>query len=162
MVKRMNKKTRLTIIIIIILFIGIAISNHIYIENDYFEKWLICEYNTKYSNYTETLKFNYIKGVLYEYEREEYLGATKDNSLDDIYNFFISEKEKYKELLSDDFKYNVGEVDDKVYIYTYIKTLKNIDFFNSYIESKEITFDSKLEEIETKLSSEYTCHIEKK
>lgn len=158
----MNKKTTITIIIIIISFIGIAIGSHIYTENNYFEKWLICDYNSKYSNYKETLKFNYVKGVLYEYEREEYLGATKDNSLDDIYNFFISEKEKYQELLNDDFKYNVGEVDNAVYIYTYIKTIKNVDFFNSYIEEKEITIDSKLEEIEEKLSSEYTCRILKK
>lgn len=158
----MDKKTITTIIIIIILFISIIILNHIYVENDYFEKWLICEYNSKYSNYTETLRFNYVKGVLYEYERDEYLGATKDDSLDEIYDFFVSEKDKYTEMLNDDFKYNVGIVDDKVHIYTYIKTLKNVDFYNSYIKEKEITFDSKIEDIQKKLSDEYSCHIEKK
>lgn len=158
----MNKKTLITIIIIIILFIGIVIGNYFYNESNYFEKWLICDYNSKYSNYSETLKFNYIKGVLYEYERDEYLGATKDDTLDEIYDFFISEKEKYQEIIGDNFKYNVGEVDDKVHIYTYIKTLKNIEFFNSYIEEKGITFDSKIEEVEEKLNTEYNCHIEKK
>lgn len=158
----MNKKTTITIAIIIILFISIVIGNYFYNESNYFEKWLICEYNSKYSNYSETLKFNYVKGVLYEYERDEYLGATKDDTLDDIYAFFTKEKEKYKDIISDNFKYNVGVVDDKVHIYTYIKTLKNIEFFNSYIEEKEITLDSKIEEVEEKLNSEYNCHIEKK
>lgn len=158
----MNKKTAIKVIIIIIIFIGIVIGNHFYVENNYFEKWLICDYKSKYSNYTETLRFNYVKDVLYEYERDEYLGATQDDSLADIYKFFISEKEKYQELMSDNFKYNVGEVDDKVRIYTYIKPIKNIEFFNSYIEEKEITIDSKIEDIQEKLSSEYNCRIEKK
>ncbi len=158
----MNKKTLITIIIIIILFIGIVIGNYIYTENNYFEKWLICEYNTKYSNYTETLRFNFIKDTLYEYERDEYLGASKDNSLDEIYEFFNKEKEKYQEILNDSFKYIVGETNDAIHVYTYIKTLENVDFYNSYIEEKGITFSSSLEDIQKKLNTEYTCHIEKK
>lgn len=158
----MNKKTLITIIIIIILFIGICISSYLYSENNYFEKWLICEYKTKYSNYTETLKFNYIDDTLYEYTRDEYLGASKDNSLDDIYEFFSEEKKKYEEIIGDNFKYNVGETDDAIHIYTYMKTIANADFFNSYIEEKDITINSTIEEIRDKLSDEYDCHIEKR
>ncbi len=162
MVTIMNKKTKIIIAIVIIIFIGIIIANYVVNDVFYFEEWLVCKYDSQYSNYEETLRFNYVKNVLYEYEREEYLGATADNTVDDLFAFFKSAKENIKDSLSDDFKYNIEIVDDKVHIYTYIKTINQVDFYNSYIENKDITMDSTIKEVREKLSDEYTCQTIKR
>ena len=45
---------------------------------------------------------------------------------------------------------------------TYIKTLFNEEFYNSYIKEKEIDMESTLEEVQEKLKSDYTCRTEKR
>lgn len=156
-----DKKTLITVIITILVIIAIFVGNHIYKENNYFELNLICEYNSKYTNYEETLTFGYVNDVLYEYTREELMSPTGSTTMKDLVDFFNGEKEYIAEDLSDDIRYEVYELEDKVKIRTYIKAILNIDFYNSYIEEKGITMESSLNDVNKILSDEYTCHTEK-
>lgn len=156
----MSKNVKI-ILIGILAFIILLIANYIYNSNNYTQKWLICEFITDYSNYKEELKFNYVQDIMYEYEREEYMGATKDDSLEDIFDFFLNQKSELKEYIGDEFKYNIELIDEQVHVHTYIKTLTQKDFFNSYLKSKKITTDLTSKEIEELLIDDYKCHIVK-
>lgn len=75
---------------------------------------------------------------------------------------FNDQYESVKENFSDYFNYEVKETDTYVEATTYIKTLFNEEFYNSYIKEKEIDMESTLEEVQEKLKSDYTCRTEKR
>lgn len=157
-----STKTKIVIGFIIVAVIGLAIGNKIYNDNDYLSLVLVCDFNSKYTNYDETLEFNYVSNTLYEYVRYESMRPTEKTTIDEIKKLF---KDQYKEIqdnLSDYFKYEITESDDEVKVKTYIKTIFNEDFYNSYIEEKGIDMDSTIDEVENKLSDEYTCQREKR
>lgn len=156
-----NKKTLFKVFIFLIVIISIFVGNYFYNEFNYFQKWLICDYNSEYKNYKENIKFVYADDVLYEYIREETMRPTASTTMEEILDLFNGEKEKLKDYLSSNFSYEVTEGKDEVKIRTYIKTIYYEDFYNSYIESKGITMSSTIEEVEKKLGSEYTCTIKK-
>lgn len=157
-----DNKTKIVIIGIIIGIIALFIGNKIYDENDYLSLYLICDFNSKYTNYEETLSFNFVSDTLYEYERNEVMRATESTSIKEISKMFNEQYEAVKDNFSDYFKYEITTTNDYVAVHTYIKTIFNEDFYNSYISEKGINMESTLEEIEEKLSEEYTCHTEKR
>lgn len=158
----LDLKTKLIIAGIIIIIIALFIGNKIYDENDYLSLYLICDYNSKYTNYEEKLEFNFVDKTLYEYERFEVMYATEKTPLKEIEKMFNEQYEKVKNNFSDYFKYEITTMSNYVSVHTYIKTIFNEEFYNSYISEKGIKMESTLEEIRDKLSEEYTCHTEKR
>lgn len=158
----MENKTRIIIALIIISLIGLAIGNKIYNDNDYLSLVLVCDYNTDYTNYEEKLEFNFVDKTLYEYRREETMSATEKTKIKDIKELFKKQYDSVKDNFSDYFNYEVVEHDSYVEAKTYIKTLFNEEFYNSYIEEKGITMSSSIDEVEKSLSEDYTCHREKR
>lgn len=156
-----DKKTFIKVLVIVIVLIAIIIGNFLYNKYNYFEEKLICNYNSRYTNYSETIKFNFVDDTLYEYERNEVMEPSGSSTLDELYEFFLSEQEKVKDNMNDNFQYDVTKGSNEVIIRTYIKTIFNEDFYNSYIEEKGITMTSTIEEIEEKLGDDYTCIIKK-
>lgn len=155
------KKTLFKVFLFIIIIIAIFVGNYFYNESNYFQKWLICDYNSEYKNYDEKIKFVYVDNVLYEYTREETMRPTESTTMEEILDLFYGEKEKLTDFLSKNFSYEVTEGNNEVKIKTYIKTIYYEDFYNSYIEGKGITMSSTIDEVEKKLGSEYTCKIKK-
>ena len=94
-----DKKTIIWVAIFTVVVIAIVVGNYFYNEYVYFEKSLICTYNSQYTNYEETLRFNYVDNTLYDYEREEIMRPSKENSLEELKEFFEKEKEKVKDAL---------------------------------------------------------------
>ena len=156
-----NKRTLFKVFIFLIVIISIFVGNYFYNESNYFQKILICDYNTEYKNYDEKIKFTYVDNVLYEYTREETMRPTDSTTMEEILDLFNGEKEKLKDYISKNFIYEVTEGNNEVKVKTYIKTMYYEDFYNSYIEDKGITMSSTIEEVEKKLGSEYTCTIKK-
>ncbi len=157
-----DKKTKIIISVIIAGLIVLFIGNKIYNDNDYLSLVLVCDYNTIYTNYEETLEFSYVSDTLYEYRRFERMKATEKTPIKDIKKLFNDQYESVKENFSDYFNYEVKETDTYVEATTYIKTLFNEEFYNSYIKEKEIDMESTLEEVQEKLKSDYTCRTEKR
>ena len=154
-----DKKTIIWVAIFTVVVIAIVVGNYFYNEYVYFEKSLICTYNSQYTNYEETLRFNYVDNTLYDYEREEIMRPSKENSLEELKEFFEAEKEKVKDALNDNFSYTIEEQEDSLKIKTHIITIFNEDFYNSYIESKNISMSSSIDEVMSALKDEYTCEI---
>ncbi|MCH5166356.1 MAG: hypothetical protein J1F35_00555 [Erysipelotrichales bacterium] len=155
--KKTIKKILIALCIVIVLFVG----NLIYNEVNYFEKRLTCTFNSTYTNYKETLTFNFVDNTLYEYIREEHMSPSGSSTIEELLEFFNGEREKVEPYLNENFNYEVTQIGDKVKIYTHIKTLFNEEFYNSYIEEKDITMASTIDEVKEKLSDEYTCEIRK-
>ena len=156
-----DKKTIIKILIALGIVILLFVGNYIYNELNYFQKRLTCVYNSAYTNYEEVLTFNYVDNVLYEYIREEHMSPSGSSTLEELLDFFNGEREKVEPYLNDNFNYEVTQIGEKVKIYTHIKTLYNEEFYNSYIEEKDITMKSSINEVKEKLSDEYTCNIRK-
>lgn len=157
----MRKHRALTLSIIIVMFFIIIIANYIYRETNYFEKILVCVYNSEYTNYTETLNFAFVSDVLYEFTRDEYLKETEEHTLDELFEYFKEQKESISSLEGDNFTYEVALEDDSVHIKTYISALNDIDFYEDYIENKDLDFDDTIDEIINDLE-DYTCSIVKR
>lgn len=157
-----DNKTKVIIGFIILVLIGLFIGNKIYNDNDYLSLVLVCDYNTKYTNYEEKLEFNFVDRTLYEYRRDEIMSATEKTRIKDIKELFKKQYDSVKDNFSDYFNYEVDEHDSYVEAHTYIKTLFNEEFYNSYIEEKGITMSSTIDEVEDALGSDYTCHREKR
>lgn len=154
----LDKNTWIKIAIVLVAFVGISLYSQAKFNHTHIQKWLICTYNTPYENYEETLKFNFIEGIMYEYERIEVMDTNKKVELTETYN---ETYEKIKNHLDDDLRYELSEKGDKVEIYTYIKTLNKEGFFNNYMQSKNISFNSNINQIKEVLKEEYTCHKER-
>ncbi len=154
----LDKNTWIKIAIVLVAFVGISLYSQAKFNQTHIQKWLICTYNTPYENYEETLKFNFIEGIMYEYERIEVMDTNKKAELTETYN---ETYEKIKNHLDDDLRYELSEKGDKVEIYTYIKTLNKEGFFNNYMQSKNISFNSNINQIKEVLKEEYTCHKER-
>lgn len=157
-----DNKTKIIIGLIIVAIIGLFVGNKIYNDNDYLALVLVCELNSKYTNYEEKLEFSYVDKTLYEYKRNEIMSSTEKTSLEEIKKLFNDQYNKLQEHFNDNFHYDVKVTDSSVQAETYIKTLFNEDFYNSYIKEKEIDMDSSIDEVEEKLSGEYTCTREKR
>lgn len=157
-----NTKVIITSATVVVIFIIILIANHIYNENDYFTKWLVCEYKSQYKNYEEKLNFVFVSDVLYEFYREEYFTETEEHSLEELNDYFLEKKEKVKDLESSYFTYKVKRENEKINISTYINALNAIDFYNEYIEEKDLDFDDTIDEIKYDLENEYSCEIIKR
>ncbi len=157
-----DNKTKIIICLIVVSIIGIFIGNKIYDDNDYLALVLVCNLNSKYTNYEESLEFSYVDKTLYEYKRNEIMRPTEKTSLEEIKKLFNDQYNELQEHFSDNFHYDVKVTDSNVQAETYIKTLFNEDFYNSYIQEKGIDMDSSIDEVEEKLSSEYTCQREKR
>lgn len=157
-----DNKTKIIIGLIIVAIIGLFVGNKIYNDNDYLALVLVCELNSKYTNYEEKLEFSYVDKTLYEYKRNEIMSSTEKTSLEEIKKLFNDQYNKLQEHFNDNFHYDVKVTDSSVQAETYIKTLFNEDFYNSYIKEKEIDMDSSIDEVEEKLSGEYTCQREKR
>lgn len=154
----LDKNTWIKIAIVLVAFVGISLYSQAKFNQTHIQNWLICTYNTPYENYEETLKFNFIEGIMYEYERIEVMDTNKKAELTETYN---ETYEKIKNHLDDDLRYELSEKGDKVEIYTYIKTLNKEGFFNNYMQSKNISFNSNINRIKEVLKEEYTCHKER-
>lgn len=154
----LDKNTWIKIAIVLVAFVDISLYSQAKFNQTHIQKWLICTYNTPYENYEETLKFNFIEGIMYEYERIEVMDTNKKAELTETYN---ETYEKIKNHLDDDLRYELSEKGDKVEIYTYIKTLNKEGFFNNYMQSKNISFNSNINQIKEVLKEEYTCHKER-
>lgn len=155
-------KTEIIIVIFIVLIIGLFIGNKIYDDNDYLSLVLVCELDSKYTNYDETLEFNFVSDTLYEYTRYETMRATEKVKISEIEKLFDDQLKELKPHFSDYFNYEIQKGDNAVNVKTYIKTIFNEDFYNSYISEKEINMNSSIDEIENRLKDEYTCKKEKR
>lgn len=157
-----DKKTAIIIGSITILIIGLFVGNKIYDDNDYLSLVLVCNLNSKYTNYDETLEFSYVDNTLYEYKRFETMRPTDKVTLKEIKKLFDDQYKSVQANLDDYFNYEVSESDNAIHAKTYIKTLFNEDFYNSYIQEKEIDMDTSIDDVEKKLKDEYTCIREKR
>lgn len=152
---------RVLIGVVIITFILFCVFSYLYRRSSYTEAWLICEYPENYRNYTETLKFRYVEERLYGYYREEHFIATDTSDLEERYEYFSDIADDL--YITDDFSYEVEKGEDEVIVNTYIGVFNEEEIFNNYMASMEMTNDSNLEEIESKLEEQdYTCHIQYK
>lgn len=157
-----DKKTKIVLITAIIIVVALFIGNEIYKENDYLSLVLVCDYNSKYTNYEETLEFSFVDDILYEYQRYEMMKETESTSIKDIKKLFNDQRDKVKDNIGDYFNYEIIEHDNYVEVKTYIKTLFNEEFYNSYIKEKGITMSSSLDEVRKTLSEDYSCYTEKR
>lgn len=157
-----NTKTKIIIAVVILSIIALAIGNKIYDDNDYLSLVLVCSLNSKYTNYDETLEFNYVDKTLFDYTRYETMRPTEKTSLKEINKLFEDQKKELEGNISDYFKYDVVSTETEVKATTYIKTIFNEDFYNSYIEEKEIDMSTSIDDVEYKLKDEYTCIREKR
>lgn len=157
-----DNKTKIIIGLIIVAIIGLFVGNKIYNDNDYLALVLVCNLNSKYTNYEESLEFSFVDKTLYEYKRNEIMSSTEKTSIEEIKKLFNDQYNELQEHFNDNFHYDVKVTDSSVQAETYIKTLFNEDFYNSYIKEKEIDMDSSIDEVEEKLSVEYTCTREKR
>ena len=82
----LDKNTWIKIAIVLVAFVGISLYSQAKFNQTHIQKWLICTYNTPYENYEETLKFNFIEGIMYEYERIEVMDTNKKAELTETYN----------------------------------------------------------------------------
>lgn len=147
-------------IIILISFILFGVFAYLYQEKNYTEKWLICEYPNKYSNYTEILKFRFTD-ELYGYYREEELSVSIEKDIEEQYKYFIDIKEGLE--LSDTFTYDVKKEKNKVIVKTYIEVHNQEKFFDHYMENMNIKSNDSIDLVELELKKlGYTCKIIKK
>lgn len=158
--KQTKKSVTAPIIIVIAIFTIIILASYMK-SQEYTEEWLICKYPSNYENYKETLKFRFYQNVMMGYYREEVFEAEDEEELEEQYNYFLDIKEGLHE--DKDFSYDVTKEDLSITVKTFIDTLDNAEFFDSYIDDLDLNAADELDMVRTELNGiNYKCEIIRK
>ncbi|MBR6073027.1 MAG: hypothetical protein IKP76_01745 [Bacilli bacterium] len=114
-------------------------------------------------NNHETLTFRYdVDGNMYSYNKELKLYNMDANTLNEQYEIYNNEYTRVKDLLNDNFKYEIIKNDNNMNINVNILVSIYSNYFNQYTKDDNIKSYSKLEDVKNYLlENEYKCTIRK-